>query len=153
VQLGGFDEGFTIASCEDWELGMRARQHGVRILYDPGIVALHNDWAVDLGRFCERQFLYSVSDVRLWRMYGDASPRAAMVRQNAPVEFGQDSIGLVLKKISKQVLATRVGLAVLAGVTLLAEKVAPDGGITRRLYNAAIGVAIFRGVREGLKRY
>jgi len=31
--------------------------------------------------------------------------------------------------------------------------VVPDSRLNRRLYNTAVAVAIFRGVREGLKRY
>jgi GT2 family glycosyltransferase len=146
-RLGGFDERFTIASCEDWELGMRARREGIRVLYDPSIVVLHNDWAVDLRRFCERQRLYSISDVLLWRMYGDASPRVAMIRQNVP---GGDARS---KKFVKRVLATGPGRALLRGATRISEVLTGDGGITRRFYNAAIGAAIFRGVREGIERY
>src|SRR5262249_26253986 len=60
-RLGGFDESFTIASCEDCELGLRARMAGITILYNPGIVVVHNDWAVSLDGFCRRQQLYSIS--------------------------------------------------------------------------------------------
>src|SRR5262249_35515739 len=68
-RLGGFDESFSIASCEDFELGIRARRAGIRVLYDPEIVVKHNDWAVSLERFCERQRMYSISDVLFWRKY------------------------------------------------------------------------------------
>lgn len=145
--LGGFDEAFTIASCEDWELGMRARRQGIRVLYDPGNVVLHNDWAVDLGKFCERQRLYSISDVLLWRMYGDASPRAAMIRQNAP----ESSSGA--KGVAKRILNTGPGRMLLRAATKVSESISGDGAMTRKLYDAAIGAAISQGVREGLKRY
>jgi GT2 family glycosyltransferase len=153
ARLGGFNEGFTIASCEDWELGMRARKEGVRVLYHPGIVVVHNDWAVDLDRFCERQRMYSISDVRLWRMYGDGSPRAEMIRVNRPVEWKQDGVMLGLKKGLKRILATGIGQRMLKVATAVSERVFPDGVVTRKLYDALIGIAIFRGVREGLKRY
>ncbi|ETW94729.1 MAG: hypothetical protein ETSY1_33590 [Candidatus Entotheonella factor] len=69
IALKGFDERFSIASCEDSELGMRARKQGIKILYQPDIVALHNDWgATSLESLCERQRLYSISDVLLWHM-------------------------------------------------------------------------------------
>lgn len=153
ARFGGFDEGFTIASCEDWELGMRARREGVRVLYHPGIVVLHNDWAVDLDRFCERQRLYSISDVKLWRMYGDGSPRAAMIRENDRLNFGRDGFRLTVKKLFKSVVATGVFRGLLRALTSLFERLLPDSNFTRRLYRTAIGVAIFRGVRAGLKKY
>lgn len=151
--LGGFDEDFTIASSEDWDLGMRARQSGLRVLYNPDIVVLHNDWAISLERFCERQKLYSTSDVLLWRKYGEASPRASLVRENAPVDWGKDALPLILKKAVKRALATGLGRRLVMFVCYLTERRAPDSTLNRRAYETAVGIAIFRGVREGLKRY
>jgi GT2 family glycosyltransferase len=150
ARFGGFDERFTIASCEDWELGMRARKAGVKVMYDPEIVALHNDWAVSLERFCERQRLYSISDVLLWREYGEASPRARMVRENGPVDWGSDGVRLIAKKAAKKLLAARPGLV--RWMCRLTERVMPDSRWNRRVYDAAVATAIFAGVREGLRR-
>jgi GT2 family glycosyltransferase len=152
-RLGGFDESFTIASSEDWDLGMRARQMGVSVLYNPGIVVLHNDWAVSLEKFCERQRLYSVSDALLWRKYGDDSPRASLIRENAPVDWGNDSLRLVCKKMVKRALASGVGKKLITLACQITERLAPDSRLNRRAYETAVGVAIFNGVREGLRRY
>jgi glycosyltransferase involved in cell wall biosynthesis/GT2 family glycosyltransferase len=151
--LGGFDADFTIASSEDWVLGMRARQTGIRVLYHPGIVVLHNDWALSLERFCERQRLYSISDVLLWRKYGETSPRSRLVREHAPVAWGVDPPRLILKKAIKRILATNTGQLLVRTACTLAERVAPDTNLSRRAYTTAVAVAIFRGVREGLQRY
>lgn len=153
ARLGGFDEDFAIASCEDWELGLRARASGIRILYDPGNVVVHNDWAVTLDRFCERQRLYSISDVLLWRKYGERSPRAGLVRENGPIRWTGDPLGLILKKTVKRILSTRSGKTAVRLACALTERVAPDTRWNRRAYELAVGVAIFRGVREGLGRY
>jgi len=153
ARLGGFDEDFTIASSEDWDLAMRARVAGIRILYDPNIVVVHNDWADDLDRFCARQRLYSVSDVLLWRKYGERSPRAILVRENSPVRWGDDPVRLVAKKMAKRLLATWAGRAALRSFCTFAERAAPDSLWSRRAYDLAVGVAIFGGVREGLRRY
>jgi glycosyltransferase involved in cell wall biosynthesis/GT2 family glycosyltransferase len=152
-RLGGFDEGFTIASCEDCDLGIRARQNGIRVMYDPSIVVVHNDWAVSLDRFCDRQRLYSISDALLWRKYGGASPRVHLVHQNAPVDLRTDSLSLIVKKTLKSILATRPGKALTRFACSLAERVAPDTVLSRRAYDTAVGVAIRQGVREGLRRY
>jgi GT2 family glycosyltransferase len=152
-RLGGFDENFYIASCEDWDLAWRARKTGVRVLYDPYNVALHNDWAVSLDQFCERQRLYSISDVLLWRKYGEQSPRARLVRENSPVRWRRDSARLIVKKMAKQLLATKPGRAAVELACAAAEWVAPDTWWNRRAYELAVGIAIFKGVREGLLRY
>jgi len=153
LALGGFDEDFTIASGEDWELGMRARQRGVRILYDPQIVAVHEDWAVDLLRFCQRQRLYSISDVLLVQKYGQASPRWPLVQANGPCRLGQEPFIVFAKKLAKATLSNRAGRRALAAATGVAGRAAPDGAITRKSYDMAVAVAIFEGVREGVRRY
>lgn len=148
-RFGGFDEAFSIASCEDFELGLRARQAGVRVLYDPDNVVVHNDWAVTLPAFCERQRLYSISDVLLYRKYGEASPRTLMVREN-----GVGSAPLPrIKRGIKRVLATGAGRRVLQGFCRVLERLVPDSRYTRYAYDLAVAVAIFRGVREGIRRY
>lgn len=151
--LGGFDETFTIASCEDRDLGIRARQTGIRVIYQPTIVVLHNDWALSLDKFCERQRLYSISDALLWRKYGARSPRERLVMENAPASLKTDTPMLVLKKTLKMLLATRSGVALTRVVCRLTERFAPDTRVCRRAYEAAVGIAIFKGVREGLQRY
>lgn len=151
-RLRGFDETFPAASCEDAELGLRARAAGVRILYDPDNVGVHEDWAVDLPRYCERQRSYSVADVLLYRKYGDRAPRAALVRHNGPIAPG-DGWRERLGKAAKRVLATAPGRAAVGLFGAAAERLAPDSRLSRRAYEAAVGLAIFRGVREGLARY
>lgn len=151
--LGGFDESFTIASSEDWELGCRARLQGIRMLYHPGIAVRHNDWAVNLPKFCERQWLYSVSDVLLWRKYGEDVPRAELVHQNDRIRWDQDRPSLVLKKLVKGALALPPGRAAVAALCRATEIVAPDTSLNHRAYQLAAGIAIFRGVREGFRRY
>jgi GT2 family glycosyltransferase len=153
ARLGGFDEGFSIASCEDWDLAWRARAAGIRVLYDPCNVAVHNDWAVGLDQFCERQRLYSISDVLLWRKYGEQSPRARLVRENSPVGWTVDSPSLILKKTVKRLLATRPGRAMVSLACAAAERMVSDTWLSRRAYQLAVSSAIFRGVREGLIRY
>lgn len=152
-RLGGFDETFTIASGEDWELGQRARQLGIRILYHPGIVVLHNDWAVSLERFCERQRLYSISDVLLFQKYREASPRARLVRENGPIRWSRDFPWLALKKALKRGLASASGQRMVRACCRASERFAPDSRLTWRAYEAAVALAIFRGVRDGVERY
>lgn len=152
-RLGGFDEAFAIASCEDWDLAYRARKAGIHVLYDPDNVVVHNDWAVTLRQFCERQRLYSISDVLLYRKYGDESPRAAMIRENGPGGWRDVSLSRRVKTLLKRVLATRAGRALLHAACRTVERVAPDTRWLRRMYDLAVAVAIFQGVRQGFERY
>jgi glycosyltransferase involved in cell wall biosynthesis len=151
-RLGGFDPAFPLAGCEDAELALRARASGLRVVYDPLNVAVHDDWAVDLPRYCERQRLYAVTDALLWRKYGERSPRAALVRANGPAAPG-DSVRARARKALKALFATAPGRRAVSACSAVAEALLPDRAASRRLYQLAVGLAIFRGVREGLRRF
>lgn len=51
--VGGFDESFTDAACEDTELGLRLARAGLRLHYDPAARALHHH-PTDLAATLER---------------------------------------------------------------------------------------------------
>jgi glycosyltransferase involved in cell wall biosynthesis len=153
ILLNGFDEEFSIASCEDLELAMRSKQRGMRVLYNREICVLHNDWAINLPAYCRRQMLYSISDVLLCQKYGESSPRLNLVKENAPVNRRNDSWKSILKKSFKSIFANPPGQKILESICFITEKVLPDSAISQKAYQTAIGVAIFRGVREGIKRY
>jgi len=123
------------------------------VLYHPGIVVLHNDWALSLDRFCERQKLYSISDVLLWRKYGGASPRALLVRENSPVDWEADDLPMIAKKSMKRVLAVRSAKYLVRMACKLSERLLPDSHWNHRAYDLAVAIAIFEGVRQGLSRY
>lgn len=151
-RLGGFDEAFPLAGCEDAELALRARASGLRVVYDPANVVLHDDWAVSLPRYCERQRLYAVTDALLFRKYGERSPRVELVRANAPPSSGE-GVRIRARKAVKALLATAPARFAVRACTAAAEALFPDRAPSRRLYRLAVGVAIFRGVREGLRRF
>ena len=153
LAVGGFDQSFAIASCEDAEFSQRAKQAGIRTMFNPHSVVLHNDWAINLDSYCRRQELYSISSVLLWRKYGEASFQKEIVKENAPVDLKTDSAKTVAKKLAKSALASTPGKACVRAVCKIIERVAPDTEISRKAYRAAVAVAIFGGVREGFKRY
>lgn len=152
-QAGAFDESYSIASCEDKELALRAIKAGFRNVFNPHSVVIHNDWAIDLDTFCRRQETYSISTVLLWQKYGDESFQLEIVKENAPVNFKEDSAKLIAKKTFKKAFSTAAGFSLAKSITRLAEKLAPDTKLAYRAYKTAVAVAMFRGVREGFRRY
>jgi glycosyltransferase involved in cell wall biosynthesis len=152
LALCGFDERWPTASAEDWDLAHRARQSGIRVMYDPRIVVIHNDWASDLEHHCQRQAMYSTCDVLLWQKYGAASPRTTLVVSNLPLAW-RDPMPLKIKKAAKAALATRPGNAALRLLIRLLERWLPDRRTTHATYRLAEAVAIFVGVRTGIRRY
>ncbi len=150
---GGFDESYPIASCEDAELALRARRNGYRTMFNPRSVVIHNDWAIDIQTFCRRQELYSIPSVLLWTKYGDTSIQLEMVRENGPISWNEDSLRRIGKKSAKGIASKILMQSVTSWICRVVERFAPDSGLSRKAYRTATALAIFRGVREGFKRY
>ena len=152
-RLGGFDERFFVASGEDRELAMRATDCGIQILYDPTIVAFHNDWAGSgIRDYCRRQRIYTQTEPLFAAKYGSKNPRSEMTRKNTAPDLRQDGIGLFAGKLVKSAVGSNVGQAVMIGLCEVVEKLAPDSRLLWKLYHAAIAGAIYRGYQEGISR-
>ncbi|MCU1288027.1 MAG: glycosyl transferase family 2 [Acidobacteria bacterium] len=155
IELGGFDENFHVASGEDRELAMRARrQLGIKTLFAPAIVGVHNDWAgTTIEDFCRRQQLYSQTEFYFWQKYGKDHPRLKLVEENLPVDLRKDSFALFIRKSLKSLLSLRGSQAVLIAACTTMEKVFPYQPVLWRLYKAALAGAISRGFHEGRIRF
>jgi len=69
--VGGFDEAFPFAGAEDSELGLRLeRELGLRVLYDPSVVAEH-DHALDVDAYARRQRVLGWSVALIARQHDD----------------------------------------------------------------------------------
>ena len=77
--VGGFDEGFLGAACEDAELGFRLARAGMRLHYDPGTVSMHFH-PTDLAQTLERMRGVGVAYRRLCELAPEISapPRPAL---------------------------------------------------------------------------
>lgn len=150
-RLGGFDEAFSGASVEDLELALRAWQSGIKILFDPGIVGIHNDWAgFSIRDYCYRQRLYSRSEPLLWSKYGAAHPRLKLVNENLPIRWSEDQAALILRKLAKRVVGVYPVREFLFGVCAALEKLWPKPSLLWRVYRMLLSAAIYKGFQEGL---
>ena len=62
---GGFDEAFPFPSQEDLELGLRMERQGMRLHYDPTLIAYHRHW-MDLPSVSRRVYRNGYCSVRFW---------------------------------------------------------------------------------------
>ncbi len=150
-RLGGFDEGFHIASGEDQEFAMRARKElGIKTLYAPGIVGVHNDWAGWIfADFCRRQRIYANTDFYFWQKYGDEHPRLQMIFESLPIVWRKDSFGLQCRKLRKNFLGKTVIQNILLNTASLLEKFPVFRPFLWRVYRLCLAGAINKGVQEG----
>ena len=146
--LGGFDESFPYAGCEDQELSHRAVRAGCRLVYDRRIRLVHNDRRLDLHQFCQRQQRGACSAVYLARRHPEEYAGRPLMAENGPLRRS-DPRRIFVKKLVKQALTWPPSLATVhAGVRAL-ELAAPGSRLLQRLYWSVCGLYIFLGVREG----
>lgn len=151
-RLGGFDESFFVASGEDRELGIRADASGIRILFDPTIRILQDDWAgTTIRDYCKRQRIYSQTEPFFALKHGEKNPRREMSHKNSPPEFRKDSAKLLSSKFLKRIVGSDVGQSMVIKLCEATERIAPDSLVLWRLYRVAIAGAIYRGYNEGRK--
>lgn len=150
-RLGGFDEAFPFAGCEDQDFSHRAKLAKCTFIYDPGIRLLHNDERVTLEQFCARQRRGALTSVFLVARHPDEFADRRLLVDNTPIT-SYDPLLLVIKKVLKSVASTHVARAAADAARRLLEQIAPESTALRRLYTAIVGVHVFMGVREGLRR-
>jgi GT2 family glycosyltransferase len=149
--LGGFDERFPYAGCEDQELSLRADLLGMAMVYDRSIRLLHNDRRVDLVEFCERQRRGAITAVVLAAKHPEIAAERPMIVENAP-NSSRRRPRRAVKRALKRALSTRLGLVVFRGMIVVLEHVAPRSRLLRRAYWTMTGLFIFAGIRDGFAR-
>ena len=148
-KTGLFDEKFRV-TCEDQDLAHRARQVGIRFLYNEEITSVHNDQAGELTRYCRFQRRGAHDTVRLCVKYPDVHGRSPLISTNGYLTRRESPI-FWAKKLAKRLLSTDAVMAVLFRFVAICEQVRLPERALRRLYRLLIGLSIFRGWRDGLK--
>lgn len=149
--VGGYNEEFTTAALEDADLYVRARRIGRRVVVEPRILAVHNDWAADsLEQFCERQRIYSRSAPILQQRFGNEHPRAAWVKKNSPPSRS-DSFSVICNKLARGGGRHNLGPTRLVRGSEVLRRTAPNSRLLRRIYRTAIAGSMYRGLAEGRK--
>jgi GT2 family glycosyltransferase len=153
-RLGGFDEIYTGAGVEDYEFAVRAWDAGIKILFCPSIVSIHNDWAgFSIEDYCLRQRMGNRFMPLLWQKYGDRLAKLKLVRRNLPPDWRLDGPALFVNKLAKSALAAKHCQSILSGACEFLERNWPWPPILHRLYKLMVAVAIYQGYQEGIARY
>lgn len=151
-RVGLFDEQFRFA-CEDVDLAERARQAGIRFIYNEAIRCLHNDQLGDWGRFCRAQIPRTRDTVRYYfkhQSYYATHGAPSIARMNAAIRLA-DGPRLIVKKAAKRLLAAPPVTRGIELVTHAGERVRLPDPLLWRLYRLLVGIYMYRGWRVGME--
>jgi glycosyltransferase involved in cell wall biosynthesis len=152
-RIGGFDDGYRGASCEDQDFSARLANEGFcRGLVCRNIVLTHVETHNSVFRLCQRIRRGAAETVRLVkRMRQRYGYNTAVERLNGPISLRNDPLKVIVKKFIKQIIALEPFLTVLLAIVWLLERIAPNSTMLNKCYEALTAAFFQKGWREGLR--
>jgi len=138
----------------DVDFAYRAYKQGYVFRRCPTAIAYHDDYANrDLATASRRAEIAAQRAVLLFKRYPELLGYLPMFHDKTPIDWRCDSWHLIARKFLRQIASSCLSLTVLEYTTRLLEGVCPSPRLLRPLYRWIIGGYIFRGYREGLRKY
>ena len=151
LRIGGFLSSMPQGG-QDTELRIRAhRDAGIEVLFDPDLEVTHVEPRTGCERYLQRETERSKTHVLLWNWYGSETGLADRVLANGPLRRLWRRPGRLASALAKRALATPAGSALLGACIRTLERGGDLTPMLAKLYRTAEGVAIHRGVREGIR--
>jgi GT2 family glycosyltransferase len=152
-RIGGFDERYRGASCEDQDFSIRLANTGCcRALISRAIPLLHVETHNSLLKICQRTRRGAAETVRFIRRmkhyYGDDGD---LGRLNGPISLRSDPLKVIAKKCVKYMLASQPMLTVSCMLIWFLERLAPESALLNNCYDALAAAFFQKGWREGLR--
>lgn len=159
----GYEDFFEIGGMQDvagdgptwWgdvDFGYRAEQLGFRFRRSGKALCSHIDYSYrDLETASQRMESVSYLVVNLFKKYPDLQPRIPMYLDKAPINWTVDTPTMVVRKIVRQISASKIISLGLRRVVILVERWFPRANFLGDLYRWVLGGYMFRGFRAGLK--
>jgi GT2 family glycosyltransferase len=150
-EVGGFDERFPYAGCEDQEFSFRARARGLEMLVDEQIHCLHKE--TDRLRpeaWLQRQYTGIQGAVLLAHLYPAGKEHPIYRAFSRPSR--RDPLMLLLRKALVATLAAGPAPAVLLRALGLLERWRVSDPILFKGYHLLWAIHTYRGFREGFRR-
>jgi glycosyltransferase involved in cell wall biosynthesis len=151
-RIGPFDEAFPRSGFEDTEFIYRATRMGYPLVYDPTGVGYHDSFVTFEGA-CRHLRSYQASAVLLINRHPEIAGQIPHLVDKEPVQWGQDSLRLVVRKLARQTLALPPSIWLMKGLIAAVETSYPNPSLLRFLYWKVLGSHLLLGFRDGMKRY
>lgn len=151
LQLGGMDESFPYAGCEDQDFAMRAKQAGFDLLLDESNLVMHNELdRIKLENWLKRQFNGVQGFVFLCEKFPERKA-TSLWKENIPIQKA-DAFKLKLKKIAKLLIRQQPILSLLNFSVAFCENLHLPEALLFKLYTAQAGIYINKGFTKSYKQ-
>lgn len=139
---------------DDVDFGYRAHLKGYLFLRLSAALGVHWDYALDdLQIACDRWRRASISVVPLFQRHPEIKAFVPMYYDKTPISWRKDSPNLILRKIARRLMATRLMTESFIKISKGLERRLPSSKILPHLRQWAMGSYMFRGYQEGLRLY
>lgn len=149
LKLNGFDT--TLTSAEDQDFALRHTSKGGQIAFLPEASVIHQDKALDIQGYCQRNEWGSRLMLPFYQRYPDFPPNVERERINGLAKWGNEPFSNSLRKTLKRLIASKVSTDLLFNLADILEKTAPNSLILDKIYRLLLGAHIFRGYRAAKK--
>lgn len=148
--LNGFDE--SLAMTEDTDLGYRAYKMGIELVYCSNAIGKHNH-----PKTFQQRCNYSYESARWTARLSDIHPGIEnllpIYQEVLPINWKKDNTDLIIRKLTRQVLALNPINALMDEFVRLLEKYWPQPSLLRFLYWKILTSYRLNGYRKGLRLY
>jgi len=138
----------------DVDFGYRAHLDGCKFRRSGTAACYHRDYAIrDLPTAAARAFKAAQMAILLFKKYPAIAPHIPMFHDKSPIVWGQDSLGLVIRKTLRKVLSAKPIIKLLETIEKRLNKGAGQILLLAPLYRWILGGYMYQGYQEGLRRY
>jgi GT2 family glycosyltransferase len=150
----GFDAGYPFG-CEDQDFAGRLTKDGVHAFATNKSIATHVETHNSLRRICQRQRLGAMDTARFIRRFAvdHHCGEQAIATANGPIRLKTDGPSLIVKKIARQLVASRPLSHVAFACTYLLERAIPESHLLSKVYDLIVSAWVQKGWREGTRVY
>ena len=148
--LAGFD--IHIHRWEDIDFAYRAHKRDFAFQYNPGALAYHNH-PISFREYCRKMYDHYFVSVPLFTKHPGMIDHFMYLADKRPIHWGQDSMGMICRKVARRLIAFTPVLYLTESLTALIERLYGKASLLRFLYWKIIASYELRGLQDGFKEY
>lgn len=152
MELGGFNERYPRSGFEDTEFALRAVEAGYKLLYSPTASGEHRHFG-SIEQVGRHMYSYQISAAMLFSQHPEARGQIPHLLDKEPINLREDSPQLIARKCMRWTFSLAPVFWLLHRVVDVFESVRLPDDLMRILYWQVLGTYLYRGYREGRKRY